>query len=132
MRDEGSLPRIWYRNFDDVFVIARKNDIQKSFDHLNNQFDSITFTCKIEKYGKILCLDLLVERENDSIEFGIYHKSSSTMRTITSNYHCPIQYNKAAYHAMVHFCRIPMTVTKHKRNMNTSKKQRMSMDIKVK
>lgn len=56
----------------------------------------------------------MVERVNDSVEFGIYHKPTSTMRTITSDSHCPIQHKKAAFHSMVHrLCRIPLTVAKY-------------------
>lgn len=53
---------------------------------------------------------MLNSREN-KIEVGIYHKPSTTMRTITSDSNTHIQHKHAAYHFLAYrLCRLPLNI----------------------
>lgn len=46
---------------------------------------------------------------------AVYHKPTTTMRTITADSHCPIQHKQAAYHSAVHrLCRLPLSIQNYK------------------
>lgn len=108
------LPRIWHRYVDDVLAIVHKNDIQKTLDILNNQFESINFTFETENENKLPFLDLIIHRTNETVQFSVYHKPTSTIRTITSNSFCPIQHKLAANHSAIHrLCRLPLSIANH-------------------
>jgi len=110
------LPRFWRRYVDDVCAIVRKDQVQNVLQVLNSRYESIKFTCEIEKDGKLPFLDLELQRERNKIEIGTYHKPTSTIRTITSDSHCPIQHKMAAYHSMIHrLCRLPLSVANYKK-----------------
>lgn len=110
------LPRVWYRYVDDVFAIVKRDEVDSILENLNKQFDSIKFTCEKEQDNILPFLDLEIQRKGQIIEFAIYHKPTSTMRTITSDSHSPIQHKKAAYHSMVHrLCRLPLSVNNYMR-----------------
>lgn len=116
LNERGLLPRVWHRYVDDVFAIVDRDDIQKILDILNSQYDSINFTCEPETNGKLPFLDLELQRVSDKIDVGVYHKPTSTMRTITSDSHCPVQHKQAAYHALIHrLCRLPLSAANFKR-----------------
>lgn len=115
LKSEGVLPRVWYRYVDDVFAIVNKNDVQKILDILNARFDTIKFTHEIECDGKLSFLDIEIQRVGTSFEFGVYHKPTTTKRTITSDSHCPIQHKMSAYHCMIHrLCRLPLSIRSYK------------------
>lgn len=115
LKKENLLPRVWLRYVDDFFAVIRKDDIQKTLDMLNGRFDSIKFTCEPEIDGKLSFLDVKLQRINNKIDIGVYHKPTSTMRTITNDSHCPIQHKHAAYHSMIHRSLSPVS----KKNTNT-------------
>lgn len=115
LSERGLLPRVWHRYVDDVFAIVHKNDVDKTLEILNNQFSSIRFTCEPEKDGKLPFLDMELQRVRSKIEIGIYHKPTSTLRTITSDSHCTIQHKLAAYHSFIHrLCRLPLSIANFK------------------
>lgn len=110
----GLLPRVWHRYVDDVFAIVEKNEIQNVLTMLNSKYNSIKFTFETEIDGKLPFLDLLLQRTNNKIEIGVYHKPTTTMRTITSDSHCHIQHKLAAYHCMVYrLCRLPLSIANY-------------------
>lgn len=99
-----------------MFAIVHKNDVDKTLEILNNQFSSIRFTCEPERNGKLPFLDMELQRVRGKIEIGIYHKPTSTLRTITSDSHCTIQHKLAAYHSFIHrLCRLPLSIANFKR-----------------
>lgn len=115
LKSENLLPRVWLRYVDDVFAVIQKDDIQKTLDVLNNRFDSIKFTCESEINGELPFLDLKLQRIYNKINASVYHKPTSTMRTITNDSHCPVQNKRAAYHSMTHrLCRLPLSVSSFK------------------
>jgi len=115
LKEEGLLPRFWVRYVDDVCAVVKKDDVQKVLDVLNNRENSINFTFELENDKKLPFLDLMLRRVENYIEVSIYHKPTSTMRTITNDSHSPIQHKVAAYHSMVHrLCRMPLSVASFK------------------
>lgn len=116
LKEKGLLPRIWFRYVDDVFAVIKKCDIQTMLNVLNSQFETIKFTHETEVNGILPFLDLEVQRVNNKLEIGVYHKPTSTMRTITSDSHCPIQHKQAAYHSLIHrLCRLPLSIANYKK-----------------
>lgn len=116
LKEKGLLPRVWFRYVDDIFAVVKKNDIQTTLDILNSQFETIKLTCETETDGVLPFLDLELQRVNEKLEFGVYHKPTSTMRTITNDSHCPIQHKQAAYHSLVHrLCRLPLSIANYKK-----------------
>lgn len=116
LKKHNLLPRVWLRYVDDVFAIIPKGDSQKVLEILNSQYQSIKFTCEHENNGSLPFLDLNLRRIDDKIDVGVYHKPTSTMRTITSDSFCPIQHKQAAYHSPIHrLCRLPLSVANFKK-----------------
>ncbi|XP_055306468.1 uncharacterized protein LOC129570775 [Sitodiplosis mosellana] len=111
LKRQNLLPRVWHRYVDDVWAVINKNEIENVLDILNKQVETINFTYETEKDGKLPFLDLEVQRIGGDLEFAVYHKPTSTMRTIKSDSHCPIQHKMAAYHSMVHrLFRLPLNI----------------------
>lgn len=114
LKTNDQMPRIWHRYVDDVFSIVRKDDVTNVLSILNSKYSSIQFTHEIEINGKLPFLDLMVHRINGRIEFGVYHKPTTTMRTITSDSHCHIQHKLAAYHCLVfRLCNLPLSIAEY-------------------
>lgn len=115
LKRRNLLPRIWYRYVDDVFAVVKRDEIDNILRIINSQFDSINFTYEREENNELPFLDLLVSRkENKSIDFAVYRKSTTTNRYITSDSFCPIQHKLAAFHSMVHrMCKLPLSVTNY-------------------
>ena len=61
-----TLP-LWLRYIDDTVTAIHKRKIDEFHDHLNKQTTRIQFTKEIEENGKILFLDCLVTRENNTL-----------------------------------------------------------------
>lgn len=115
LKEQGLLPRVWWRYVDDVFAIVKRSDINKTVDILNNQIDSIKFTYEEEENNQIAFLDLIIKRVEDKVGFAVHHKPTSTMRMITSDSFCPIQHKQAAFHSMIHrLCRLPLSAADYK------------------
>lgn len=116
LKKEGKLPRVWYRYVDDVFAIVTKDCVNNVLSTLNAQFESIKFTHEMEIDGKLPFLDLEIQRVGTLIEFGVYHKPTTTKRTITNDSNCPIQHKMSAYHSMIHrLCRLPLSILNFKK-----------------
>lgn len=112
LKEEQLLPRIWWRYVDDVFAIVKKSEIDSVLNVLNSRFDSIKFTYEVEDDNcKLSFLDMELKTSiNKNINIAIYHKPTSTMRTITNDSNCSIQHKLAAYHSMVHrLCRMKLS-----------------------
>ena len=55
------------RYVDDSITAVHENKIDESHEHLNEQNTNIQFTKEIEENGKILFLNCLVTRENNTL-----------------------------------------------------------------
>ena len=111
LKASGKLPRVWHRYVDDVFSIVHKDKIMDVLNILNNQYTSIKFTHETEVNGKLPFLDLMLNRVQGKIEIGVYHKPTTTMRTITSDSNTHIKNKHAAYHFLAYrLCRLPLNI----------------------
>jgi len=116
LKNENLLPRFWMRYVDDVCAIVKKDKVPETLNILNSRYETIKFTHEIEQNGRLPFLDLGLERVDNNIEVAIYHKPTSTKRTITNDSNCPIQHKLAAYHSMAHrLCRLPLNVKNYKK-----------------
>lgn len=117
LKELNLLPRIWYRYVDDVCAIVKKNRIEETLNVLNNRFETIRFTHETEIDNKLPFLDLEMQKQSDgSLQFAIYRKPTSTLRTITSDSNCSIKHKHAAFHSMVHrLCHINLSVSNYMR-----------------
>lgn len=112
LKQKGLLPRIWYRYVDDIFAVVKSNEINKTLDIINSQFESINFTMEKEDDNKLPFLELLVTKTSNKVEFSIYRKPTTTNRYITNDSHCPMQHKLAAFHSLVHrLCKLPLSVS---------------------
>jgi len=115
LKQQNILPRVWIRYVDDVVAVVKNENIMEILETLNCQYESIKFTYEKEENGRLPFLDLELQRVGNKIEFGIFHKPTSTKRTITSDSNCPIQHKLAAYHSMAHrLVRLPLSITNYK------------------
>ena len=105
------FPRTWLRYVDDIFAIVKRTKVRQVLKHINEtKWKSLKFTMELEENGQIPFLDLLIQRKNDRIELGIYHKPTATKRYITSDSAHPMVHKKAAFNSMVHrLINIPLT-----------------------
>lgn len=95
------FPSIWFRYVDDTFVIIDRDRIDDFLIHLNSLNNRINFTCELENNGVLPFLDLKLTRINDSIDFNIYRKETTTDRCIPSNsYHS----KRTKFAALNSFC----------------------------
>lgn len=123
LTERNLLPPVWHRYVDDVFAIVKKNEVQTILETLNNEYESIKFICEPENDGKLPFLDLELQKVNEKIEIAIYHKPTSTMRTITNDSFCPIQHKLAAYHSFIHrLCRVPLSIVNYMKEYEYIKK----------
>ena len=77
-------PRLWLRYVDDTFVLwpHSAEELDTFQDHLNSQHPAIQFTMEKESNGKIVFLDVLVERKGSKLSTGVYRKKTHTDRYI--------------------------------------------------
>lgn len=72
---EDFKPLYYKRYVDDTFVIFKEPAHSRLFlEYLNNQHQNIKFTMEEEVDGKLAFLDLMVRRNGDNIDIGIYRK----------------------------------------------------------
>lgn len=116
LKKQNLLPRVWFRYVDDIFAILNEADIENTLNILNSQFESIKFTLEKEENKKLAFLDVQVCRKSDnSLEFSVYHKPTSTKRVITSDSFCHFQYKKSSFHSMIYrMCKLPLSITAYK------------------
>ena len=76
-----TLP-LWLRYVDDTITAVHENNIDEFHEHLNEQNTDIQFTKEIEENGKILFLDCLVTRENNTLLTTVYRKATHTDRLL--------------------------------------------------
>lgn len=111
LKCEGKLPRVYYRYVDDIFAVVKESEIDLFLNVFNSQCDSIKFTCEKENNFVLNFLDLQLTRNQQKLDFGVYHKPTSTKRVITSDSYCPIQHKHAAFHSLVHrLVNLPLSV----------------------
>ena len=103
LKSHQLFPRIWWRYVDDVFAVIKARFKRKILEWLNSQAPTIEFTIEEEKDGTLPFLDLKIHRkEDDSINFSIYRKSTSTDRYIMESSFHHRTHKTAAFNSMIH------------------------------
>ena len=72
---------LWLRYVDDTFTAVQKDDIDTFHEHLYRQNADIQFTREVEDNGKILFLDCLVSRRQQTTDY--YLQETDSYRQIT-------------------------------------------------
>ena len=80
---------LWLRDVDDAITAVHEKKIDEFHKHLNKQNTSIQFTKEIEENGKILFLDCLVTRENNTLRTTVYRKPTHTDRLLDQTSYNP-------------------------------------------
>lgn len=112
MKEEGILPKIWWRYVDDVAAIVEKGTEQHVLTQLNSKWPTIKFTIETEENGSLPFLDVCLNRKSDgSIDFSVYRKPSNTPCYIPADSHCPMSHKRAAFHSMTNrLCKLPLNI----------------------
>ncbi|XP_031639510.1 uncharacterized protein LOC116351527, partial [Contarinia nasturtii] len=115
LKEENSLPRIWWRYVDDVAAVIEREKENEIMALLNSQQPTINFTIELETNKSLPFLDVRISHKTDgSIEFGVYRKPSNTPCYIPFDSHCPTSHKKAAFHSMVHrLVRLPLNINNY-------------------
>jgi hypothetical protein len=94
---------------DDVLAIVKKDQVNEVLTKLNQIYPTIKFTVEVEENGAIPFLDLMIRRNNDSVDFSIYRKPTDSQLLINDDsFHHP-SHKHAAFHSMIHrLFKIPM------------------------
>ena len=67
-KEKKVAPRVWKRYVDDVFALIKRQLAPCLLEHLNEQDESIRFTCKEEEDGRLPFLDVNVERSDGKLK----------------------------------------------------------------
>ena len=85
-------PTCWFRKVDDTFVILPPTDDPNTLlQHLNAQHPRMQFTMESETDNKLPFLDVLVQRENNTLTTSVYRKPTHTDQYIHYSSCHPIQ-----------------------------------------
>ena len=70
-------PAKYLRYIDDTFVIFRhKSHIEKFFEYVNSQHQSIRFTYEVKQNNSLAFLDVAVSRVNNKFSTSVFRKST--------------------------------------------------------
>ena len=73
------MPICWIRKVDDVFAVLRQTDDPVTLlAHLNTQNNRMKFTMEREDGNKLPFLDVLVERNNNTLQTSVFRKKTHT------------------------------------------------------
>lgn len=76
---------------------------------INSLHPNIKFTSEIEEHNSINFLDVTITRNNNKLNFSIFHIPTHTITIYNTSFH-PFQHNLAADNSMVHrLLSIPMS-----------------------
>ena len=76
----GKKPELYYRYVDDIFMILNgtQKDISKFKKFMNNLETTIKFTVDVQINNKLPFLDIMIERQNNTLITYVYHKPTDT------------------------------------------------------
>ncbi|XP_076047212.1 uncharacterized protein LOC143028727 [Oratosquilla oratoria] len=95
LEDAPTSLKIWERYVDDVFVIVKKGEVEPFFDLLNGKNEAIQSEMNKEKNGRLLFLDVMVKRNDDTLTTGIYGKDTDTDRLLDYNSCHPVEHKRS-------------------------------------
>ena len=71
--------KAWKRYVDDTFVVLKKEHVHALHQHLNCQFQGVSFTLEEEKEGALAFLDVEVKRcDIGSLKTKVFRKATHT------------------------------------------------------
>lgn len=113
---KANIPPQYIKKYvDDLFAIVHRDKIQETLEIFNEQNENITFTCEIEKDGKLPYLDLLVVRGDDGrIATDWYAKPMASGRLL----------NFFSYHQMDQKLAVASNFIDRVRSLSTIKSER--------
>ena len=87
------LPSVWYRYFDDTFVVIKTEYIDEFTNHINNIYPNIKFTSEGQDNGQLPFLDTLVCRLDDGThKVKVYREPTCTEQYLNFSSHHPIEH----------------------------------------
>jgi hypothetical protein len=101
-------PKVWRRYIDDIFCVinATEEEINQLTSWLNQQHETIKFTCNYETNG-IPFLDTFAQIKGDNIELKPYNKPMDSKQCIEpTSCHPPHIFRSLPYSQALRLCRI--------------------------
>jgi hypothetical protein len=74
------FPKCRLRYVDEIFVILKKSQINKTLNWLNSQHQKIQFTMEEEQSGQLPFLDVMVKRQDNQLVFDVYQKPTMVLQ----------------------------------------------------
>ena len=87
---------------DDIVCISKRNKIHSKLADINDIHPCLTFTCELEKEGKLPFLDMILYNDSGLLKSGWYRKPTDT--GLTFNFHSldPLRYKRSLVIGFVH------------------------------
>lgn len=114
----------WARYVDDIFCIWTGTDRQlsKFLTHLNNINKNIEFTIETEENCSLNFLDLKISRKNNTFDFDIFRKPTTTDTIIHANSNQSWQIKMSAFHSLIHrLLSVPLSQDNYQKEVNIIK-----------
>ena len=113
----GAFPKFWKRYVDDTCMALPADQCKAFHAHVNSVKQCIQFTLERESDGKLLFLDLLLERRLDgSIFMSMFWKSPHTDRYLDFDSHHPLTHKTAVVHTLQYRARMLSSSVKARRD----------------
>ena len=117
----SKLCKFWYRYVDDVFscFLGTRRQLTTFLAYLNSLHPNIQFTLEIEENNRINFMDLSIQKINNRLQFGIYHKPTHTDMLIHNSSMHPYSHKLAAFRCYVHMLlSVPMSKMQYENEVN--------------
>lgn len=96
------MPLIYSRYVDDIFVLVEKIDDVIKLKELFESYSVLKFTHEIEMDKKLVFLDALLRRHENSISSSVYIKSTNNGDCLDFNSICPHRYKTGVVKTLLH------------------------------
>ena len=96
-----SMPKLWLRFVDDVLAIMKRQDVDTTLQHINEQHPDICFTMEIESDGSLPFLDTRIIRDGSQLQTTVYRKPTDTGRYLSFESHHPVSAQRSVVHALL-------------------------------
>lgn len=126
--------KTWHRYVDDIFAIVNKKLADDALKLLNLQDNSIKFTAEVESENFLPFLDIKIMRNHNSIEFGIFRKTTHVDNYIKQDGYNPNSHKQAIFNSLTfRLVNIPMNSSEYNNEyqhiLDTALKNGFNTDI---
>ena len=114
----------WHRYVDDILCLYNGNtrQITQLHNHINKLHPKLKFTLETETNNSLNFLDITITKLDNTHNFKIYRKPTTTVSVIHNTSNHPIQHKHAAFHSMINrLTRIPMKDNDYNNELNIIK-----------